>query len=473
MSADPGCGKSVLARTLVDEGKALIKDNAVLCYFFFKDTGGQDSASTALCALLHQLYQTPTHEHLFQKYAVPTIRSYGENLKNNMLALWTLFKQTVTDTSSGAIVCILDALDECEATDRETLISSLEEFYNTSSRRRSDIKFLVTSRPYDAIAYAFAGLVRNFPAIHLAGEQESELISKEIEKVMEIDVRRIARDRGFELSVEEALLKQLRATQNRTYLWLRLVLAEIEREMKKTEKKLLSKISVLPASVYEAYEKILARCDDPQSAVRVFQMILAARRALTVIEIDVALEVEESDCDDELDTLGEEKRKDWIRETCGLFVTFYDSRIYLIHQTAKEFLVKTQAPVSHPERWEHSIDLMDAHRLLARMSIGFLLLPEVEACEGTPRSHLVDAAYGKNTETSLRTILGMEVDEQPQYVFLEYAATNWIFHTRVGGLKDEKSLSRAAWLLQMNPKIEPLWFTLYRRSQRVSESTLR
>jgi hypothetical protein len=53
LSADPDCGKPVLARKLVDED---FKDlNCVRTYYFFKRDGGegQDKASTAPCSMHH------------------------------------------------------------------------------------------------------------------------------------------------------------------------------------------------------------------------------------------------------------------------------------------------------------------------------------------------------------------------------------------------------------------------------------
>ena len=56
LSADPGCGKSVLSKVLVDEGLATGKCGLTL-HFFFKDNADQSSAATAMCALLHQLFR--------------------------------------------------------------------------------------------------------------------------------------------------------------------------------------------------------------------------------------------------------------------------------------------------------------------------------------------------------------------------------------------------------------------------------
>ena len=55
ISADPGCGKSVLAKSLVDN-ELQSTDTHTVCYFFFKDNEEQDSIATAFCAILHQLF---------------------------------------------------------------------------------------------------------------------------------------------------------------------------------------------------------------------------------------------------------------------------------------------------------------------------------------------------------------------------------------------------------------------------------
>src|SRR5436190_18408613 len=61
VSADPGCGKSVLSKSLVDEDFKGI-ETRITCYFFFKDDNEtQRSIAIALSALLHQLFsQKPT-----------------------------------------------------------------------------------------------------------------------------------------------------------------------------------------------------------------------------------------------------------------------------------------------------------------------------------------------------------------------------------------------------------------------------
>jgi hypothetical protein len=58
---------------------------------------------------------------------------------------------------------------------------TLSAFYKKSaSRSDSQLKFLVTSRPYFDIERRFSDLIQNFPIIRLYGEKESKAISREI-----------------------------------------------------------------------------------------------------------------------------------------------------------------------------------------------------------------------------------------------------------------------------------------------------
>jgi hypothetical protein len=110
LSADPGCGKSVLSRALIDE-KLVGSEPFTLCYFFFKDNEEQNTIATAICALLHQFFWV--HEDLLPIYVAPAVKKCGESLKKEEGELWRTFISATTDPVAGDVVCVLDALDEC------------------------------------------------------------------------------------------------------------------------------------------------------------------------------------------------------------------------------------------------------------------------------------------------------------------------------------------------------------------------
>jgi hypothetical protein len=56
VSADPGCGKSVLSRSIIEDYLEDSCSDVKICYFFFKDNDEQNRLDKALCSVLHQLF---------------------------------------------------------------------------------------------------------------------------------------------------------------------------------------------------------------------------------------------------------------------------------------------------------------------------------------------------------------------------------------------------------------------------------
>jgi transcription termination factor Rho len=460
LSADPGCGKSVLSRALIDE-KLVSTGSFTLCYFFFKDNDEQNNIATALCALLHQLFWK--NEKLCHKYIAPAIKKCGEALKRNFEELWRTFVSVATDPSAGNVVCILDALDECQESDRDKLINRLEDFYCRhldEHERESRLKFLVTSRPYSDIERGFSELTRNIPTIRLAGEDESEMISQEIGIVIEAKVREIAERCRLSDPLCSALRKVLCEIPNRTYLWLHLTLDEVKSKISKgkTETKLLSLINTLPRTVEDAYEKILANCDQ-EEARKILHILVTARRPLTVSELDVALEVDPDSTSWELERQYGD-RKESIRETCGLFVSIVGSRVYLIHQTAREFLICKSVGSSEPQRWKHSINLREGNRLLSEKCVAYLLFYESQTNTSLTQ-------VGTSSQY-MQSVLKAETQEHP---FLEYAAIHWISHVQEARFSSTDWISRTTKLCDIGDGLSCTWFNIYSNSTIAAFST--
>ncbi|KAK8001187.1 hypothetical protein PG991_013409 [Apiospora marii] len=94
VSADPGCGKSVLARYLVDEVLASSATRTT-CYFFFKDDfDDQKSLETAVCCILHQLFvQRPAL--LLEKF-LKKVSDHDDQLFSSFSELWHMLIEAAT-----------------------------------------------------------------------------------------------------------------------------------------------------------------------------------------------------------------------------------------------------------------------------------------------------------------------------------------------------------------------------------------
>ncbi|KAI1144918.1 hypothetical protein F4825DRAFT_458038 [Nemania diffusa] len=191
ISAGPGCGKSVLSRSLIDKWQlSTSAATSVVCYFFFKDGDDRrERSANALSAILHQLFiQDLTGK--FMSLALNKHKNYGNALATNFSELWDTLLDCATTPNAGEIVCVIDALDECKEYERNTLIGKLKDFFSSTgeaSRRTCRLKFLVTSRPYDTIEQSIGSLL-NSSCLRIDGDDHSLAINKDINRVIDAKI---------------------------------------------------------------------------------------------------------------------------------------------------------------------------------------------------------------------------------------------------------------------------------------------
>ena len=416
VSADPGCGKSVLSKSLVDI-ELQTTASRTTCYFFFKDDDVMQKSSThALSALLHQLF---LQKRTLIRHAIPAYQSHGSNLIQKFYELWGIFINAVNDPQAGEVVCILDALDECEGSGQKEIITALNTFYNkVSEKTLSKLKFLVTSRPYLDIERHFMELTAKIPTVRLRGEHESEEISNEINNVIKWRVPKLASELNLSHMEQSTLQEELLRMTHRTYLWLSLILEVIRNEIGPTKKRLEQIVGSLPDTIDKAYEAILSKVRDKKRARKLLCIVIAATRPLTLKEMNIALAIEDgytSYKDLDLDFNNEKRLEDTIRYLCGLFVSVKDQKVYLIHQTAKDFLLAQTEICSRG--WKYSIEPAESELVIARTCITYLLFTEFD------RNFDTGGKYQHENDSQVQVIIR-------SHHFLSYAASQWAAHFR-------------------------------------------
>ncbi|KAF3904092.1 hypothetical protein ABW21_db0205360 [Orbilia brochopaga] len=465
VSADPGCGKSVLAASLLRRELTQTQTRTT-CYFLFKDDDlERKSAAVAFTAILHQLF---TQKKSLREYAISEHQEKGAKLTEQESTLWEILTSAASDPQAGEIICVLDALDECEEGPRIRIINMLREYYfrpDSSAR----LKFLVTSRPYADIELGFRKLTNDFPTIRLSAEEETAAISREIDIVIKSRVEDIRIEMQLPDAVAAALETSLFKMTHRTYLYLKLIFDFIKNRVNATtEKRMRGIIEQIPESVDQAYEAILDRITrrkDPtelREAKRLLHFVVAAARPLTLTELSLALAINETTSAptsyNDLDLEAEHLFKTRIRNTCGLFINIVDSKVYLLHQTAKEFLVRVGPDDNISGTWKHSLTPQDSSLLLAKTCLLYLMfdvfereppkLPDikelfVEDGESDDETD-EDESYGRNGEPEdkpeseaerKKRELGelyeaVAKEYQEKHAFLNYAANNWFHHVR-------------------------------------------
>lgn len=413
VSADPGCGKSVLVRHLVDSVVQTTASRTV-CYFFFKDDfPDQKNVVIALCCILRQIFeQKPS---LLSEAILKRFNTGGETFNASFSELWQTLLQVVDDKNAGEIVCLLDAIDECEDQSdqgRSQLLKALCTLYGTAGS--FNVKFLITSRPYVEIHRGLQPLdIPGLPVIHLSGESEDEMekISQEINVYISARVQDVGQRLQLTQRERGLLLQRLMEVPNRTYLWVYLTLDLVESSIHVTEKMILEATSNIPITIDQAYERILSRSSNTRQARIIFHIIVAAARPLTLTEMNFALASSESrQPHPDMELVPDDRFRENLRNICGLCVMIVDSKIYLLHQTVKEFLVKrniteTFHSDSGDYEWKYSIQPKESHIVLAKICIWHLLA-------GSKLEHKSGSWHAwKDT-------------------FLDYSAKYWVSHFR-------------------------------------------
>ena len=358
------------------------------------------------------------------RYALPKYNERGAALSTTFLELWSIFTAAATDPTAGDIICVLDALDECNDQDQSRLIECLEDFHlrQRTSSSASRLKFLITSRPYFEIRRRFDRVLEASNNIELAGNDESASIKKEIDLVIKHQVANLKRDLRLAQNVSDHLQTRLLETEHRTYLWLHLLWNIIRKNLSGTKSGMDRLIDNLPDDIQGSYEVLLQKCPDPVFAKKVLQIVLVAARPLTLAEIDVALNVnEQTSSYADLEREGPSRLQETLPSRCGLMVSIIASKVYFIHQTVKEFLLgEVGTNPSAGRIWQQSLNLEESHHFMAEICLRSISFSEVQLNQANlcnallPEDHreLKPKAYCQ------------------RYAFLSYSAIYWADHSR-------------------------------------------
>jgi hypothetical protein len=279
------------------------------------------------------------------------------------------------------------------------------------------LKFLVTGRPYLKIERDFDSSVAT---IRLKGEAEINAITADVNRVIDEGIR------GLELfwgraGKLEYLRNLLKSSVDRTFLWVSLVLEILKDSADDSMEEFTNIVSAATNDIAELYTNILDRSRYPDKARRILNIVVAAARPLTLGEMNAAFKIKKGhrsvkDLGDLPDSF-DKSVKNW----CGLFVRVIDSKIYLVHQTAREFLIKESS--LGQGNWQYTICSDDSNLLLADICISYLSLEDFENHPLVVNSGY--DYYGVNDK--------IYVGYLRKYSLLDYAATHWADHFRDSG----------------------------------------
>ena len=186
------------------------------------------TAANAMSAITHQILSRYSDAALMA-HSLERFKKHGEKLAEMFSELWPNLLQSAKDPIPGEIICVLDALDECQPDERQQLLNALIELYSAlDSQSNADVrlKFLIASRQDLGIENRLAKLKKSVSLVHFNADREFNSISQDIDRFIENQIPLVAH-RLNEPS-QARIIAHLKGMEHRTYLWLQLTFKEIE-----------------------------------------------------------------------------------------------------------------------------------------------------------------------------------------------------------------------------------------------------
>lgn len=384
-----------------------------------------------------------------------------------------MFVAACRDPDAGQVICVLDALDECVESHQRILAHRLAEFCR-GNESSVNFRVLITSRPDSGLQGAFArGSKSDTNIIHLSGENEQEVaaIAQEINFVIDEEMKRFKLTREQNLvhdGVDRVLREEINKVDSRTYLWVSLVFPELQENADLEKSEPLQIVNTLPSDVDKAYKRILSQSKDIERARKLLAIIMGAKRPLTLMQLKIAASIDSSGKYEMLENIPLEKPSKSatpeigpleasfrlsIRQLCGLIVRVKESTVYLIHQTAQSYLLRTHNDIQGTaDEWKHSFNDADVNSVLARSYIWYLLKD--------PR---LDEPWVKQRNGQWCTS-GPRKRFTSRHPFVVYASLNWMAHFNASEAKEADAISLAATqLCSTNTSRFRPWYKIYWR----------
>ncbi|KAF2463466.1 NACHT-domain-containing protein [Lindgomyces ingoldianus] len=341
IKGDPGKGKTMLLCGIVNElEKSMVKTD-LLSYFFCQGTDSRINNSTAvLRGLIFMLadQQPSLTSHLRKKYNQAGKLLFED--RNSWVAVSDILKNILQDPNLKTTYLVIDALDECVKD-----LPKLLDFIVSTSSSLTSVKWLLSSRNMLHIEQKLR-FTNERTRLSLELKENAEQLSC-LHSLQDDDLKDRVRD-------------ILRQKANGTFLWVALVVQELERPENWDP---LLVVEEVPTDLYQLYDRMVNQIQQLPERHREFCNLMlsiatVAYRPLFLAEIGSLCGLPE-----DISVLTDNVRK--VVAMCGSFLTIQEDQVYLIHQSAKDYLsdkaratIFPSQEITHDKIFSRSLELM-------------------------------------------------------------------------------------------------------------------
>ncbi|KAK2041575.1 WD40 repeat-like protein [Colletotrichum somersetense] len=342
VKGDPGKGKTMLLCGIITELENRPVD-CVLSYFFCQATDTRlNNATAVLRGLIYLLLdqQPSLIGRLRKKYDHAGKQLFDD--VNGWDALSRTLISILQDLGSQTTYLVIDALDECETGLSQLLhlivqaSSTTQAKWLLSSRNRRDIEQVI--RPKESQT-----------RLSLELKENAELVSRAVNAYISQCVSQLMVLEGYIL-LQDQIQSKMQQKADGTFLWVSLVIQEL-REAEVWE--VMNIIDDIPAGLDELYERMIQQIqrqgrDKPSYCWKLLSTVIAAYRPLHLEELRFLVDLPPSISTTRQNVVA-------IAGRSGSFLTIRNDVVYIIHQSAKDFLAKHIAQFSSGPAAVHKI----------------------------------------------------------------------------------------------------------------------
>lgn len=355
IKGDPGKGKTMLLCGIIKELEKSIPKTELLSYFFCQATDSQiNSAVAALRGLLYMLVnQQPSLVSHVQKQTRAGRSSYEGT--NAWIVLSNIFTDILQDPSLNLTYLLVDALDEC-VHDQAKLL----DFIVQKSTISTHVKWILTSRNHANIEQKLL-LDDSGTRLSLEIKGNAEHVSRAVHAYIEYRLAELPYLQQ-NLLLQSSIQKKMLLKANGSFLWVSLVMKEIQDAL---EWEILTLLDEVPMELKEIYQRMLNQISTlkrqyPDLCRTVLATVIATYRPLHLRELGVLSKLPGR----EFDIV---QTVENIVKMCGSFLTIREGIVYVIHQSASDFLQEEAYSNIFPS------GVGDTHQLVVHQSIQIML----------------------------------------------------------------------------------------------------
>lgn len=330
----PGTGKSTLMKYFLANSRKLMKGKVVISFFFNARGEGLEKSTlgTYQSLLLQLLERIPTLESVFETLDL-SVRTNGAAYQWSEDSLKTLLEEAILTLGDTSVVCLIDALDECDERQIRDMISFLEHVGELAVSDKISFQVCFSSRHYPHIT------IESGITLILEGQEgHTHDITSYLESELKIGNSKVAKQ----------VRDEVQEKASGVFLWVVLVVEILNKEHDSGRiPALRRRLREIPGDLHELFNDILTRDSrNRDELILCVQWVLFARHPLTPEQLYFAIisgsEPQDLSLWDPDEMSISDIQRFILNASKGLAETTTSKTptVQFIHESVKDFLVK-------------------------------------------------------------------------------------------------------------------------------------